>query len=99
MKALIVMHHPEEGPGLLKDLVKEGGWEVDEVRLWNGDSLPDPVPFHFLILMGGPMSVNDDNLSRDTPVRQELYAALSRFDSAHDRNKEGEILRSRGKKQ
>jgi len=35
---------------------------MDEVGLWNGYSLPDPTPFHLLVLMGGPMSVNDENL-------------------------------------
>ena len=62
MKALIVTHHPEEGPGLLETILRERGWEMDTVGLWNGKSLPDPTPFHLLILMGGPMSVNDDDL-------------------------------------
>jgi GMP synthase-like glutamine amidotransferase len=46
----------------LDDILEERGWKVDEVGLWNGNSLPDPTPFHLLILMGGPMSVNDNNL-------------------------------------
>jgi GMP synthase-like glutamine amidotransferase len=62
MKALIVTHHPEEGPGLLENILRERGWEITEVGLWNEDSIPDPTPFHLLILMGGPMSVNDDAL-------------------------------------
>jgi GMP synthase (glutamine-hydrolysing) len=62
VNALIVTHHPEEGPGLLEDILKQRGWDVDEVGLWNGDSLPDPTPFHLLILMGGPMSVNEEDL-------------------------------------
>jgi len=62
VNALIVTHDPEEGPGLLEAIIQERGWEVTEVGLWNGDSLPDPAPFHLLILMGGPMSVNDDDL-------------------------------------
>jgi GMP synthase-like glutamine amidotransferase len=62
MKALIVTHHPEEGPGLLEAILRERGWEMDEVGLWNGNSLPDPTPFHLLVLMGGPMSVNEEDL-------------------------------------
>ena len=62
MKALIVTHHPEEGPGLLEAILREREWEMDEVGLWNGHGLPDPTPFNLLILMGGPMSVNDDDL-------------------------------------
>ena len=45
MKALIVTHHPEEGPGLLEDILKGQGWEMKKVGLWNGDNLPDPTPF------------------------------------------------------
>jgi len=62
VNALIVTHDPEEGPGLLEAIIQERGWEVTEVGLWNGEGLPDPTPFHLLILMGGPMSVNDDAL-------------------------------------
>jgi GMP synthase-like glutamine amidotransferase len=34
---------------------------VKEVKLWKGESIPDPRSFHLLILMGGPMSVNDED--------------------------------------
>jgi GMP synthase-like glutamine amidotransferase len=61
VKALIYTHHPDEGPGLLKDILRERGWEVKEVGLWNGGRIPNPAPFHLLILMGGPMSVNDED--------------------------------------
>jgi GMP synthase-like glutamine amidotransferase len=59
VKALVYTHHPEEGPGLLKDVLKERGWEVKEVQLWQGEMIPES--FHLLILMGGPMSVNEED--------------------------------------
>jgi GMP synthase (glutamine-hydrolysing) len=62
VKALICTHHPEEGPGLLKDILRERGWEVEEVGLWQEETIPESRPFHLLILMGGPMSVNDEDL-------------------------------------
>jgi GMP synthase (glutamine-hydrolysing) len=62
VNALIVTHHPEEGPGLLEDILKERGWKMEKVGVWKENSLPDPTPLHLLILMGGPMSVNDDAL-------------------------------------
>jgi GMP synthase (glutamine-hydrolysing) len=62
VKALIYTHHPEEGPGLLKAILRQRGWEVKEVGLWKGENIPKPKPFHLLILMGGPMSVNDEAL-------------------------------------
>jgi len=32
------------------------------VKLWKGEPIPEPISFHLLILMGGPMSVNNDDL-------------------------------------
>lgn len=61
MNALIYTHHPDEGPGLLKDILRERGWEVKEVGLWKGGQIPEPRSFHLLILMGGPMSVHDED--------------------------------------
>jgi GMP synthase (glutamine-hydrolysing) len=62
LKALIFTHHPEEGPGLLKDILRETGWEVEEVGLWQEETILESRPFRLLILMGGPMSVNDEDL-------------------------------------
>ena len=54
-------HHPEEGPGLLKDILRQRGWEVRETEVWKGEQIPDSRSFHLLILMGGPMSVHDED--------------------------------------
>ena len=62
MRALIYTHHPDEGAGLLKDILRERGWEVKEVKLWKGEPIPEPRSFHLLILMGGPMSVHDEDV-------------------------------------
>jgi len=32
------------------------------VKLWKGEPIPEPISFHLLILMGGPMSVHDDDV-------------------------------------
>jgi GMP synthase (glutamine-hydrolysing) len=61
VKALIYTHHPDEGPGLLIDILRERGWEVEEAKLWKGEPMPDSRSFHLLILMGGPMSVHDED--------------------------------------
>jgi GMP synthase-like glutamine amidotransferase len=61
VKALIYTHHPEEGSGLLKAILRQREWEVKEVKLWKGERMPDPKSFHLLILMGGPMSVHDED--------------------------------------
>jgi len=62
VQALIYTHHPDEGAGLLKDILRERGWEVKEVKLWKGEPIPEPRSFHLLILMGGPMSVHDEDV-------------------------------------
>jgi GMP synthase (glutamine-hydrolysing) len=62
VKALIFTHHPDEGPGLLKDILRECGWKVKEVGLWKGEEILETGHFHLLILMGGPMSVHDEDL-------------------------------------
>jgi GMP synthase (glutamine-hydrolysing) len=63
VKALVYTHHPEEGVGLLQAILRERGWEVKEVKLWKGEQMPDSRSFHLLILMGGPMSVHDEDAS------------------------------------
>jgi GMP synthase (glutamine-hydrolysing) len=62
VKALVFTHHPEEGTGLLESILWQRGWEVKEAKLWKGESIPNPKSFHLLILMGGPMSVNDEDV-------------------------------------
>lgn len=61
MKALVYTHHPQEGLGLIEQILIARGWEVRQVRLWEEQS-PDLAPFHLLIIMGGPMSVNEKDL-------------------------------------
>ena len=46
MKALILMRHPEEGPGLLEDILRRKGWGYQKVRLWKGEEIPEMDPFH-----------------------------------------------------
>ena len=62
MKALVCTHYPAEGPGLIRDILRETGWEVEEVELWKGEKIHEQRPFHLLILMGGPMSVSDEDV-------------------------------------
>lgn len=58
-KALFFLHYPSEGPGLLAEGLRRLGWEVLERRLWL-EPPGIPAQTDFLILMGGPMSVRDE---------------------------------------
>ncbi len=75
-KALVLIHHRDEGPGLLKDTLLQRGWEVEEVQLWRGEGLPEPSIYRLLIVMGGPMSVNEEGIY---PFLQEEKVLLKKW--------------------
>lgn len=53
-------HAPTETAGLLGDITKEFGLPFKDVHLYDGEGLPrDTSDLEGLIVMGGPMSVND----------------------------------------
>jgi GMP synthase-like glutamine amidotransferase len=62
MKPVVIFRHAEaEGPGFLGTFLSEKNIPWVLVKIDQGESLPI-VPFDFsgVVLMGGPMSVNDD---------------------------------------
>ncbi len=62
MKPVQVLQHIAcEAPGIFLDLLRERKRPIETVRLYEGDRLPeDPSRFAGLLVMGGPMSVNDE---------------------------------------
>jgi GMP synthase (glutamine-hydrolysing) len=61
-KVLILKHAEDEGPGLLGDLFRAEGWEIEVIALHKGE----PVPTHLdgygaLIILGGPMNVHEED--------------------------------------
>jgi GMP synthase-like glutamine amidotransferase len=61
MKPAVVLQHIScEGPGLFADVLARRGIGLDIVELDAGDSLPDWRDASLVIVMGGPMSVNDE---------------------------------------
>ncbi|MDE2059038.1 MAG: type 1 glutamine amidotransferase [candidate division NC10 bacterium] len=62
MKPLLVFQHIGcETPGIFLDLLQAQQRPVETVRLYDGDRVPDDLlPFSGLLVMGGPMSVNDE---------------------------------------
>lgn len=58
---LLVLQHIEcEPPALYEDVLVECEVGFDRIQLGNGDPLPDWKAYAGLIVMGGPMSANDD---------------------------------------
>ncbi len=58
----ILQHVPFEGPGRIEPWFRHAGYEVDTVRLYDSEAVPaeDPLETDVLVVMGGPMSVNDE---------------------------------------
>lgn len=61
MKALIIQHIENEGPGTLGVFLRREGIDLETVRLYRGDLLPpDPGDADLVVSMGGPMNACDD---------------------------------------
>lgn len=60
MKAHYLQHVPFEGPGYIETWLSERGIPLGRTRLFAGDAFPDLEAIELLIVMGGPMSVNDE---------------------------------------
>ncbi len=62
MKPVLVFQHIWcETPGIFLDLFREQKCPVETVRLYEGEQPPDDLSrFSGLLVMGGPMSVNDE---------------------------------------
>lgn len=59
-KLLISRHVPCEGPGYLGEILKQKGIDHHTVKVDAGEALPETLDgYDGLVLMGGPMSVND----------------------------------------
>jgi GMP synthase (glutamine-hydrolysing) len=59
-RVLVLQHHPLENAGVYAETLRAAGAELDIVRGFAGDRYPRTLERHDgLIVMGGPMSVND----------------------------------------
>lgn len=59
MAVLILKNIPAEGPGTIEDFLIENSIQYQVVDL-EKEPMPDTKGFDALVMMGGPMSVNDD---------------------------------------
>jgi len=57
-----LQHVPFEGLGSIAAWAEEGGHQVNATRLYLGEPLPDPALVDLLVVLGGPMSVHDQQL-------------------------------------
>jgi len=57
-----LMHVPFEGPGCIENWIQEKGHTVTFTKLYEEIIYPDSVDYDWLIVMGGPMSVYDEDI-------------------------------------
>ncbi len=62
MRAHFLQHVPFEGLGAIKPWLKTTGYALSATKFFESSFLPDPSDIDLLIVMGGPMSVNDEKL-------------------------------------
>ena len=79
MHAHYLQHVPFEGLGSIASWLDAAGAEVTRTRLFAGDPLPDGAALDLLVVVGGPMSVNDEAaLPWLVAEKQFVRAALER---------------------
>lgn len=60
MRAHYLQHVVFEGLGSIKSWLQKEGFEITSTKLYESTTLPEVDTFDLLIIMGGPMSVNDE---------------------------------------
>jgi GMP synthase (glutamine-hydrolysing) len=61
MRIACLQHVSFEGPGNIANWATERGHSMKIVHVYDGANLPKPEDFDLLVVMGGPMSVNDES--------------------------------------
>jgi GMP synthase-like glutamine amidotransferase len=61
MKAHYLQHVPFEGLGSIGPRLEAAGYRISRTRLFAAEEPPSPDEIDFLVVMGGPMSVNDED--------------------------------------
>lgn len=60
MRAHYLQHVPFEGLGSIEPWLKKSGYAITNTRLFKSVTLPEVNEIDLLIIMGGPMSVNEE---------------------------------------
>lgn len=60
MRAHHLQHVPFEGLGSIEPWLQDAGYEISRTQFFNSRHLPDIGDIDLLVILGGPMSVNDE---------------------------------------
>ncbi len=75
MRVHVCQHAPFEGLAGIDPWLRARGATIQFTRLFLGESLPSLEAFEWLVLMGGPMSVNDEQEFPWLRAERDLVAA------------------------
>jgi GMP synthase-like glutamine amidotransferase len=74
MNVQVLQHVPFEGIGSIQQWMERRGARVSITRLFDGAPLPELAELDWLIVMGGPMSVNDEAVCSWLRAEKRLIA-------------------------
>ena len=60
MRIHYLQHVPFEGPGIIKNWIESKNYQLTNTKFFENDILPEVEEIDWLIIMGGPMSVKDE---------------------------------------
>lgn len=73
MTRVVIIEHQEScPPALVGDWLAAAGADVQVVRPYRGDALPDVTSYDAMVVLGGEMSANDDKVAWLGPLKAEL---------------------------
>jgi len=81
MRAHFLQHVPFEGLGSIEVWLEKAGYEITSTQLYVFAEFPKPEAIDLLIIMGGPMSVNDEDqypwlAAEKTYIRSVIKAGI-----------------------
>lgn len=77
LKIHYLQHVAFEGPGCIQDWALEKSHKLTSTKLYKGEDFPELADIDWLIIMGGPMSVNDtDSISWINPEKEFISSAI-----------------------
>jgi len=82
MRIHIIQHVVFEGPGAIAEWALERGHPTTLTRQSSGEKLPTVDDFDFLVVLGGPMSANDDSRFAWLTAEKQLIADAVRQQKA-----------------
>lgn len=61
MRLHYLQHVPFEGLANIEEWARGNDWEISATHLYREERLPDPEEFDWLVVMGGPMNIYEEN--------------------------------------